>query len=42
LKFRHGTRSKLLLIYLAVLQETWHVYLYNLHHSSSQYFQKRA
>jgi hypothetical protein len=42
LKFRHGTRSKLLLIYLAVLQESWHVYVYHLHHSSNQYFQKRA
>ncbi|MGL4502574.1 MAG: hypothetical protein ACRCU2_26160 [Planktothrix sp.] len=42
LKFRNGTRSKFLLIYLAVLQESWHVYLYNLHHSSTQYFQRKA
>jgi len=41
-KFRNATRIKLLLFYLAVLEDSWHEYLYNLHRSTTSYFQKRA
>ncbi|MCT7965011.1 hypothetical protein NG799_01525 [Laspinema sp. D1] len=39
--FRNATRIRLLLFYLAALEESWHLYLYHLHLSTNT-FRKRA